>query len=75
VMAPPAGESSVPFRVVVDGEAPGESHGLDVDEAGHGVLARPRLYQLIREPGLIADRTLEVTFLAPGAEAYVFTFG
>jgi len=75
VMAPPAGESSVPFRVVVDGEAPGESHGLDVDEAGKGVLARPRLHQLIREPGAIADRTLEVTFLAPGAEAYVFTFG
>jgi hypothetical protein len=34
-----------------------------------------RLYQLIREPGPIADRTFEITFLAPGAEACAFTFG
>ena len=34
-----------------------------------------RLYQLIRQPGPIADRTLEIAFLAPGVEAYVFTFG
>ena len=36
---------------------------------------QPRLYQLVREPGSIADRTFEITFLAPGVEAYVFTFG
>ena len=35
----------------------------------------PRLYQLVRRRGSIADRTFEITFLAPGAEAYVFTFG
>ena len=34
-----------------------------------------RLYQLVREPGSITDRTFEITFLAPGVEAYVFTFG
>ena len=34
-----------------------------------------RLYQLIRQPGSINDRTFEITFLAPGVEAYVFTFG
>ena len=65
----------VPFRVLVDGEPPGDAHGLDVDEEGHGVVAQPRLYQLLRHRGSIADRTFEITFLAPGIEAYVFTFG
>jgi thiol-disulfide isomerase/thioredoxin len=65
----------VPFRVLVDGEPPGEAHGVDVDERGQGTVVEPRLYQLIREPGSIADRTIEITFLAPGVEGYVFTFG
>jgi thiol-disulfide isomerase/thioredoxin len=67
--------TSVPFRVLVDGEPPGDAHGLDVDESGHGTLVQPRLYQLIRERGSVTDRTCEITFLAPGVEAYVFTFG
>jgi thiol-disulfide isomerase/thioredoxin len=75
VIAPRAPVTSVPFRVLVDGEPPGEARGLDVDEEGRGRLSRPRLYQLIRERGPITDRTLEITFLAPGVEAYVFTFG
>jgi hypothetical protein len=66
---------AVPFRVQIDGDAPGASHGVDVDEAGSGVLAQPRLYQLVRQHGPIVDRTFEITFLQPGAEAYVFTFG
>jgi hypothetical protein len=45
------------------------------DEPGHGTVTRQRLYQLIRQPGSIADRTCEITLLAPGVEAYVFTFG
>ena len=65
----------VPFRVLVDGEPPGEAHGVDVDERGQGTVVEPRLYQLIREPGSITDRTIEITFLAPGVEGYVFTFG
>jgi Thioredoxin like C-terminal domain len=68
-------DTFVPFRVLVDGEPPGEARGLDVDEQGHGTLAQPRLYQLIREPGAVADRTFEISCLAPGVEAYVFTFG
>jgi thiol-disulfide isomerase/thioredoxin len=67
--------ASVPFQVLIDGEPPGDAHGLDVDEDGSGTLAQQRLYQLIRQPGGITDRTFEITFLAPGAEAYVFTFG
>jgi len=75
VLRPRERGTSVPFRVLVDGEPPGDAHGLDVDEQGHGTLVEPRLYQLIREPGSIADRTFEITFLAPAVEAYVFTFG
>jgi thiol-disulfide isomerase/thioredoxin len=65
----------VPFRVLVDGKSPGDGHGLDVDEEGLGALVQPRLYQLLRQQGSIADRTFEITFLAPGVEAYAFTFG
>jgi thiol-disulfide isomerase/thioredoxin len=75
VMGPPERGTSVPFRVLVDGEAPGSAHGLDIDEDGHGAVAQQRLHQLIRQEGPIDDRTLEITFLAPGAEAYAFTFG
>jgi thiol-disulfide isomerase/thioredoxin len=75
VMGPRSRGASVPFRVLIDGEPPGDAHGLDVDQQGRGTVAQQRLYQLIREPGTITDRTFEITFLAPGVEAYVFTFG
>jgi len=68
-------ERVLPFTVLVDGEPPGAAHGLDVDEDGHGTVSQQRLYQLIREPGSIADRTFEITFHGPGVEGYVFTFG
>jgi thiol-disulfide isomerase/thioredoxin len=63
------------FRLLLDGEAPGPSHGVDVDEEGNGVLRDGRLYQLVRESDAVRERTLELTFLEPGAEAYAFTFG
>ena len=63
------------FHVLVDGEAPGAAHGLDIDKRGRGTLVEPRLYQLIRQPGSIDDRTFEIAFDAPGVEAYAFTFG
>jgi thiol-disulfide isomerase/thioredoxin len=76
VLAPPArGRMTAPFRVTVDGKPPGEAHGLDTDADGNGVVDRQRLYGLVREPGEIRERTFETTFLAPGVEAYVFTFG
>jgi thiol-disulfide isomerase/thioredoxin len=65
----------VPFRLFLDGEPPGLSHGADVAEDGSGVLRDGRLYQLVRQDGAVRDRTLEITFLEPGAEAYAFTFG
>ena len=71
----PGARQPIPFRVLLDGEAPGPSHGVDVDEDGNGLLRDGRLYQLVREHDAVRERTLEITFLAPGTEAYVFTFG
>jgi hypothetical protein len=74
VLSPGAGEP-IPFRVLLDGEAPGSSHGVDVDEDGNGMLREGRLYQLVRQHDAVRERTLQITFLEPGAEGYVFTFG
>jgi thiol-disulfide isomerase/thioredoxin len=71
----PGAREPIPFRVLLDGEAPGRSHGVDVDEEGNGVLREGRMYQLTREHDAVRERTLEITFLEPGAEAYSFTFG
>jgi hypothetical protein len=43
----------VQFSVLLDGASPGPAHGLDVDDEGNGTLVRPRMYQLIRQPGAI----------------------
>jgi thiol-disulfide isomerase/thioredoxin len=75
VMGPRPRETSMRFGVLIDGEPPGDSHGLDTDRQGRGTVDQQRLYQLIRQPGSINDRTFEIIFLAPGVEAYVFTFG
>ena len=39
------------------------------------MLRDGRRYQLVREHDALRERTVEITFLAPGAEAYAFTFG
>jgi hypothetical protein len=75
VMGPPSRGLSARFRVFLDGRPPGTAHGADVDEQGDGTATEQRLYQLIRQPGPIGDRTVEIEFLGPGVEAYVFTFG
>jgi hypothetical protein len=65
----------IPFRVLLDGEPPGHSHGVDVDDDGNGLLDAGRLYQLVRERHVVREHTVEVVFLEAGAEAYAFTFG
>ena len=75
VMAPAPDGRPVRFRVLLDGAPPGSAHGVDIDEHGEGTVTEPRLYQLIRQRGAIAERTFEISFLDPGAHAYVFTFG
>jgi thiol-disulfide isomerase/thioredoxin len=75
VMGPAAPGTSLRFRAGIDGRPPGEAHGTDTDADGNGTLSQQRVYQLIRQPGPITDRTFEVTFPDPGAQAYCFTFG
>jgi thiol-disulfide isomerase/thioredoxin len=75
VMGPAVQAASVRVRVLIDGQPPGTAHGADVDDQGHGTVAEQRLHQLIRQPGPVTDRTIEITFLDPGVQAYAFTFG
>ena len=71
----PGSRGPIAFRALLDGMAPGSSHGVDVDEEGNGLLGDGRLYQLVRQHDTVRERTLKITFLEPGAEAYAFTFG
>jgi hypothetical protein len=75
VMGPAARAAPVRLSIMLDGKPPGDSHGADVDSAGRGTVAQQGVYQLIRQPGPVADRTFEITFVDPGAQAYCFTFG
>ena len=71
----PAGQNPVHFRVTIDGAAPKDSHGADIDADGNGTVTGQRLYQLIRQSGPVTDHTFEIRFNDPGAQAYAFTFG
>jgi thiol-disulfide isomerase/thioredoxin len=75
VMGPQVDSGSTRFLELIDGEPPNGARGIDVDDRGNGEVVDARLYQLIRQRGPIRDRTFEITFLDPGAQAYVFTFG
>ena len=75
VLGPEAANKPVRFRVTIDGAAPGQNHGTDVDAEGMGVVTDQRLYQLVRQSGPISDHTFAIEFLDPGVEAYSFTFG
>ncbi|WGY73327.1 cytochrome c biogenesis protein DipZ [Burkholderia cepacia] len=75
VLGPGTNGQPVRFRVTLDGAAPGAAHGADVDAQGYGTVTGQRLYQLVRQPGAIADRTFAIEFLDPGVDAYAFTFG
>jgi thiol-disulfide isomerase/thioredoxin len=69
-----AAADTVRFTVTLDGRPPGEDRGVDVDASGAGVLAEPRMYQLVRQTAT-RERTFEIAFDGPGVRAYVFTFG
>jgi thiol-disulfide isomerase/thioredoxin len=75
VMGPSSRGAPTPFRVFLDGQPATDTHGSDVDEDGSGMVSDQRTYQLIRQPGTIADRLFEIEFLDAGVEAYCFTFG
>ena len=65
----------VRFRVTINGAAPGPNRGSDVDAEGAGSVGEPRLFQLVRQSGEVAERTFEIEFLDAGVRAYAFTFG
>ena len=75
VLGPSAEGKPVRFRVLLDGKAPGENHGVDIDAEGAGTVTRQRLYQLIRQTGTVEDHTFEIEFQDPGVQAFAFTFG
>jgi hypothetical protein len=75
VLGPEVEGQSVRFLVLIDGAPPDGARGIDVDEQGNGTITDARLYQLVRQDGPISDRTVEITFVDAGAQAYVFTFG
>jgi thiol-disulfide isomerase/thioredoxin len=75
VMGPSGRGTAIRFRVSLDGRPATAAHGFDVDPDGNGTLTEQRTYQLIRQPGEIAERTFEIEFIDAGAEAYCFTFG
>jgi hypothetical protein len=75
VMGPLRPDVAVRVRVSIDGQPPGPAHGIDVDDSGSGTVREQRLYQLIRQPAPIVDRTFEIEFLDVGVEVFAFTFG
>ncbi|HYO80468.1 MAG TPA: redoxin domain-containing protein, partial [Bryobacteraceae bacterium] len=75
VLAPSPDGNPVRFRVTLDGREPSADRGSDVTPEGAGVVQAPRLYQLIRQKGLVTDRTFRIEFLDRGVQAFTFTFG
>jgi thiol-disulfide isomerase/thioredoxin len=75
VMGASSPDRPVRFRVRINGALAGADHGTDVDAGRMNSVQEPGLYQLVRQSGIIADRTLEIEFLDPGVRAYCFTFG
>jgi thiol-disulfide isomerase/thioredoxin len=75
VLGPTTDGKSVRFRVTVDGQAPGENHGVDTDAEGNGVVTSYRLYQLVRQRGTVTNHIFEIEFEDPGVQAFSFTFG
>jgi thiol-disulfide isomerase/thioredoxin len=75
VLGPRADGKPVRFRVTIDGQAPGENHGVDTDTQGGGIVTDYRLYQLVRQKGSSADHIFTIEFLDPGVQAFSFTFG
>jgi cytochrome c biogenesis protein CcdA/thiol-disulfide isomerase/thioredoxin len=69
------GNKPIRFRVTIDGAAPAQDHGIDIDANGTGIVREQRLYQLIRQTGTPRECTFTIEFLDAGVQAYSFTFG
>jgi hypothetical protein len=54
------------FRVRIDGNPPGAAPGVGLDDRGDGTAADRRLYQHVRQSGVVDECTFEITFLESG---------
>ncbi|HEY4357790.1 MAG TPA: thioredoxin family protein [Acidobacteriaceae bacterium] len=75
VLGPTLKGKPVRYRVMIDGHAPGENHGVDTDAEGNGIVMEDRLYQLVRQQGSITDHVFTIEFEDSGVQAFSFTFG
>jgi len=75
VLGPAQNAAPVRFKMRLNGVEPGDDHGSDCGVDGTGEVRQPRMFQLVRQKGLIKDVTVEMEFLDPGIEAFSFTFG
>ena len=75
VLGPSREGAPIRFRVRIDGKAPRDDHGTDIDANGLGQVDSYRLYQLVRQRASTSDHLFEIEFLDPGVRAYAFTFG
>jgi len=75
VLGPGVDGKPIRFRVRLDGAAPAQDHGVDVDRQGNGVVGEQRLYQLIRQSKGVRERAFSIEFLDGGVQAFAFTFG
>jgi thiol-disulfide isomerase/thioredoxin len=75
ILGPGTDGKPVRFQVMIDGHSLDDSHGVDTDADGNGVIIGQRLYQLVRLAGEVCDHTFQIRFLDAGATAYSFTFG
>ena len=65
----------IAFRVLLDGEPPAHHTASTSTRTGAGCSGKVASTSLAREHGTVRERTLQITFAEPGAEAYAFTFG
>jgi thiol-disulfide isomerase/thioredoxin len=75
VLGPGADGKPVRFKVTLDAQPPGESHGIDTDAQGNGTVGEQRLYQLLRLNNGSGDHTFTIRFLDSGVQTFAFTFG
>jgi thiol-disulfide isomerase/thioredoxin len=75
VLGPGRNGTPVRFKLKLNGTAPGDDHGFDSSADGAGEVREPRMYQLIRQKGLVKDAVFEIEFLDSGVEVFSFTFG
>jgi Thioredoxin like C-terminal domain len=59
---------------VIDGRPPGAAHAKDVDDRGNDRATGQRLYQLVRQPGPVSERSFDSTLLGPRVHAHAVTF-